>query len=76
MNIQFHDPIVAEVRKTREDLLAEFDGDMNKLHQYLAKQQPVWEAAGFRYVTEEERQTRLAWRRKQDEDLALKILAL
>jgi hypothetical protein len=71
-----NDPIVAEVRRNREALLAEFDGDIKKLDAHLEAKQSQREAAGFRYVTEEERQARLAWRKKQDEELVQKIAAL
>jgi hypothetical protein len=67
MNEKFNDPIVAEVRKNREELLAEFGGDTKKLTAYLESKRPEREAAGFRYVTEEERQARLAWNRQQRE---------
>ena len=76
MTDEFYDPIVAEVRQTRERILAEFGGDMGKYQESLAAERPKWEAMGFRYVTEEERQARLAWRRQQDEELAQKIAAL
>ena len=76
MNDNFYDPIIAEVRKNREAILAEFDGDMGKLQKSLAAERPKWEAMGFRYETEEERQARLAWRRQQDEELAQKIAAV
>jgi hypothetical protein len=76
MNSTFHDPIVAEVRKNREDLLAEFDGDIDKLRQNLDELRTGWKAAGFHYVTEEERHARLAWRKQQDEELARRIASL
>ena len=76
MNDEFYDPIVAEVRKNREELLAEFGGDTKKLREYFATQRPVWEAAGFHYETEEERQARLAWSRQQREELNRKLAAL
>ena len=59
------DPIVAEVRRNREAMLAEFDGDTKKLTAYLESKRPELEAAGFHFVTEEERQARLAWNRQQ-----------
>jgi hypothetical protein len=61
------DPIVAEVRRNREAILAEFGGDTKKLTAYLESKRPEMEAAGFRFVTEEERQARLAWKREQRE---------
>jgi hypothetical protein len=76
MNDGFYDPIVAEVRKNREELLAEFDGNMKKFREDLAKQRPKWEAMGFRYETEEERQARMAWSKKEREELDRKIAAV
>jgi len=76
MNDRFYDPIVAEVRKNREELLAEFDGDIDKLHEHLAAQRPKWEAAGFRYETENETQARLARRRRQEKELAQRVANL
>lgn len=73
MNDGFYDPIVAEVRKNREELLAEFDGDIIELHKHLAEQRAKWEALGFRYETQEERKTRLMWREQQEEELMRKI---
>jgi hypothetical protein len=67
MNEKFYDPIVAEVRKNREELLAEFGGDTKKLTEYLAAKRPAREAAGVRYETADERQARLAWSRQQEE---------
>jgi hypothetical protein len=34
-----HDPIVDEVRNTRERLLARFDGDLDKLFEFLKSQE-------------------------------------
>ena len=67
MNEKYYDPIVAEVRKNREDLLAEFGGDTKKLTAYLRSKRPAREAAGCRYVTAEERQARLAWNKQRRE---------
>jgi len=61
------DPIVAAVRQNREDLLAEFGGDTKKLTEHLESKRPEMEAAGFTFVTEEQRQARLAWKREQQE---------
>jgi hypothetical protein len=76
MNNEFYDPIVAEVRKNREEMLAEFGGDTKKLTEYLESKRPEMEAAGLRFETEEERQARLAWKKKQKEELSQKIAAL
>ena len=76
MNDKFYDPIVAEVRRNREAILAKFDGDMDKYSVYLKSKRPEVEAAGLRYETEEERQARLAWRKQQDEEFVQKIAAL
>ena len=67
MDKKDYDPIVAEVRKNREDMLADFDGDTKKLTAYLETKRPIREAAGCRYVTAEERQERLAWNRQRRE---------
>jgi len=76
MSSGFHDPIVAEVRRNREKILADFGGDTKKLSAYLKSKRPEMEAAGFRFVTEEERQARLAWRRQQEEELAQRVADL
>lgn len=76
MNDVFYDPIVAEVRQNREKLLADFGGDMKKYQDNIAEQRSTWEAAGFHYETEEERQSRIAWREKQEEELARKVANL
>ena len=76
MSEKFYDPIVAEVRKNREEWFAEFDCDPVKFHEYLEAQRPKWEAAGFRYETEEKRQARIAWNRQQREAEERKIANL
>jgi len=73
---KFHDPIVAEVRKNREDLFADFDCDMDKLSAYLESKRSEREAMGFRYVTEEERQARLSWSRQRQEAETRRIAVL
>ena len=67
MSKKFYDPIVAEVRRNREAMLAEFGGDTKKLTAYLESKRPELEAAGFNFVTEAERQARLAWKQQQRE---------
>ncbi len=65
----WEDPIVAEVRKNREELLAEFDGDMRKLNDRLIAERPAMEADGWRYADVadlENRKTR--YRQQQDEE--------
>ena len=76
MNENVYDPIVAEVRKNREEWYAEFDCDAGKLREHLISQRPAMVAAGVRYVTEEERQARLAWRRQRQEADERKIASL
>jgi hypothetical protein len=61
------DFIVAEVRKNRADLLAEFGGDTKKLINHLISQRPQMEAAGWRYETENEIESRKAWHRQQQD---------
>jgi len=73
MNDRFYDPIVAEVRKNREDLLAEFDGDTKRLTAYLKTKRPEMEAAGLRFETSAERQARFEWSQQQQEALNKKI---
>ena len=57
---RWDDPIVADVRRNREALLADFDGDTHKLIQYLKEQAPKKEAAGWKAVTIDEVITRKA----------------
>jgi hypothetical protein len=75
MNDKLHDPIVAEVRKNREEILAEFGGDTKKLSIYLKSIQPEMEAAGFRFVTKEEQQERLTLNRQQQEAIERRFAA-
>jgi len=67
MNEKFHDPIVAEVRKNREEMLAGFNGNTKKLTEYIDLKRSEIEAAGLRYETPEERQNRLTRNRKRRE---------
>ena len=76
MNDKYYDPIVAEVRKNRENMLAEFYGDTTKLIAYLESKRPLREAAGCRYVTAEERQARLEWNRQRREADRRKIAGI
>jgi len=76
MNEKFHDPIVAEVRKNREEWFAEFDYDPVKLREHLDAQRPKWEAAGLRFETEERRQARLARSRQRREAEARSIASI
>jgi len=76
MNKEPSDPIVAEVRKNREALLAEFGGDVEKLSAYLKSKRSERKAAGVRYVTEEERLLRLARRKERDEKLVRELEAI
>jgi hypothetical protein len=74
--IKYFDPIIAEVRKNREDLLAEFDGDTKKLTAYLNSRRSEMESAGLRFETPEERDSRLAWNKKRQEEKDLKVANL
>ena len=76
MNEKCYDPIVAEVRKNREDMLAEFGGDTKKLIAYLEDKRPEMEAAGFHFVTAEERQARIAWNNQRREADKLKLASI
>lgn len=68
MSEVFYDPIVAEVRKNREALFAEFDYDAEKFREYIDAQRPILETEGFRYETEEDRKTRIEWKRMREEE--------
>ena len=68
MDNPLYDPIVAEVRKNREELFAECDYDVKKLYALIESKWPEMEAAGFRYETKEAREARIAWKRKQEEE--------
>jgi len=50
---EYLDEIVAEVRKNREELLAEHGG-IEAYLKYLDEQRPKMEAMGFKYATKEE----------------------
>ncbi|MCL2475364.1 MAG: hypothetical protein FWF37_04540 [Chloroflexi bacterium] len=76
MSEEFYDPIVAEVRYNREQLLAEFNGDVKKLDAYLDSKRSEREAAGFHYDTEAEAQARLAWNRQQQQEFARRVANL
>ena len=76
MNKKYYDPIVAEVRQNREDMLAEFDGDTKKLTAYLEAKRPARIAAGCRYVTAEERQARLEWNKQRKETISRKLASV
>ena len=51
---QWVDPIVADVRRNRESLLADFGGDMHELLQSLKKRHSIMESTGWKAVTIEE----------------------
>ena len=76
MNENVYDPIVAEVRKNREEWYAEFDYDAGKLREYIISQRPEMEAAGVRYETEAEREARFAWNKQQQEAEDRRIASL
>ena len=76
MSDVFIDPIVAEVRKNREELFAEFNYDVSKLHAYLESKRPEWEAAGAHYETQEEREARFEWNRQRQEAEELRLASL
>ena len=67
MNNDFFDPIVAEVRQNREELLQSFGGDIQKLDTHMKTQRAKWKAAGFDYESEADRQTRIARHREYQE---------
>ena len=76
MDERYDDPIVAEVRRNRAELLADFGGDMEKLSAYLKSKRPEREAAGVHYETEEEAQARMAWSRQRRERAAQRAVNL
>lgn len=76
MKSDFFDPIISDVRKNREELLQSFDGDVQELDKHLKTQRTKWEAAGFVYETEIDRQTRIDWHCKQQEAESKRIANL
>jgi len=70
-NNDLHDPIIAEVRGNREELLQDFNGDIHKLDQHIKSQRSKWEV---KYESESEQQERIAWHKKQQE-MELKRIA-
>jgi hypothetical protein len=73
MNNKFYDPIVAEVRKNREELLADFGGDINKLDEHIESKRIARKASGVRYETEAERQKRFAWNKQQQAEIERRV---
>jgi predicted nucleic acid-binding protein len=71
--VDVYDPIIAEVHRNREELLADFGGDSKKLSAHLKSLRLEIEAAGLHYETEEKRQARIAWGKQQEEELARRI---
>ncbi|MDR3301909.1 MAG: hypothetical protein LBT01_05170 [Spirochaetaceae bacterium] len=57
--MSYYDPIVAEVRRTREKLLERYGG-WEGYSKHLDEMRPYWEAQGWHYETEEEFAVRLA----------------
>jgi len=49
----FIDPIVAEVRRNREELL-EMYGGIEGYRKHLDEMRPIYEAQGWKYLTPEE----------------------
>ena len=70
------DSIIIEVRKNRTELLAEFGGDTKKLVEHFIAQSSAMEAAGWKYETETELETRKALHRQQQEIELRKIDSL
>ena len=48
---RWDDPIVTDVRRNREAILADFNGDIHRLIQYLKEQHSAMEASGWKAVT-------------------------
>jgi len=70
------DSVITEVRKNRSELLAEFGGDTKKFIEHLKSQRPAMEAAGWRYETEAEFETRKSWHRQRQEAELRRIAAI
>jgi len=71
-----YDSIVAEVRQNRENLLAEFGGDIGKLDAHIEKKRRDREVAGAHYVTEEERLARIEYSRQRREAEEYRVASL
>jgi hypothetical protein len=76
MDNVFFDPIVAEVRRNREELLADFGGDIKKLDEHIESKRAMRKAAGVRYETAEERQARVTWNRQQRQEIERRVASL
>ena len=76
MSEKLFDPIVTEVRRNRENLLADFNGDIFLLDAHIEIKRNEREASGAHYVTEEERLIRLAWNRQRRETEERRIALL
>ena len=61
------DSVIAEVRKSRTELLADFGGDTEKFIEHLIAQRPAMEVAGWKYETEAELETRKKLHRQKEE---------
>jgi hypothetical protein len=72
----WEDPIVAEVRRNREELLAEFGGDVRKLNDSLVAERSAMEAAGWQYAKAGALEARKAWHRQQREEEQRRMAAL
>ena len=70
------DPVIAEVRRNRVELLAEFGGDTNKLIEHVKSQETAMEAAGFRYETEAEFEARKSWQKQRQEAEQRRVAAI
>jgi hypothetical protein len=55
----YYDPIVVQVRQTREKLLERYGG-AEGYSKHLDETHPFWEARGWHFETEEEHAARLA----------------
>jgi hypothetical protein len=49
----YEDEVVAEVRRNREELLAEYGG-IEGLHKHMEEERPILEAQGWKFVSTEE----------------------
>jgi hypothetical protein len=55
----YYDPIIAEVRRTREKLLEKYGG-AEGYSKHLDETRPFWEAQGWHFETPEEYAVRIA----------------
>jgi hypothetical protein len=70
----YYDPIVAEVRRYRAELLEEYGG-WEGYRKHQEEDRPRLEAAGWRFETPEEREVRIARHKRSEEAHRCSIFA-